>query len=190
LAERVNTQRNDKMYADMAIDALKTGNFGPGSSIGQLTKEAAQALGVPLSPKEREEYFNKMTIEQVKQNFVASAARAAMGAQFTQVESERFAKTLAGINDPKEYIKTVYQIKKALAEVDDAHLQYIRSHKQNLNDAEAAWAATGDAEKIMRSKVDKFKDIPAGGESAPTSGGGETKNQVVDFNTLLQQKKK
>lgn len=189
LAERVNTQRNDKLYADMAIDALKTGNFGPGSSIGQLSKEAAQALGVPLSAKEREEYFNKMTIEQVKQNFVASAARAAMGAQFTQVESERFAKTLAGINDPKEYIKTVYQIKKALAEIDDAHLQYIRSHKQNLNEAEANWAASGEAEKIMRSKVDKFKGLPVGGESteAPSTGGA-TKNQEVDFNTLVNQK--
>lgn len=191
LAERVNTQRNDKMYADMAIDALKTGNFGPGSSIGQLTKEAAQALGVPLSAKEREEYFNKMTIEQVKQNFVASAARAAMGAQFTQVESERFAKTLAGINDPKEYIKTVYQIKKALAEIDDAHLKFIRNSKQNLNEAEAAWTSSGEPEKIMRSTVDKFKGLPVGGESAPAAGGAaQSTNQVVDFNTLLEQQKK
>jgi hypothetical protein len=190
LAERVNTQRNDKLYADMAIDALKTGNFGPGSSIGQLTKEAAQMLGVPLSPKEREEYFNKLTIEQVKQNFVASSARAAMGAQFTQVESERFAKTLAGINEPKEYIKTVYQIKKALAEIDEAKLKYIRSSKQGLNEAEASWAASGEDSKIMRRTVDKFRDIPTGGgSSAPASSGGATKNLVVDFNTLLEQQK-
>jgi hypothetical protein len=190
LAERVNTQRNDKLYADMAIDALKVGKYGPGSSIGQLTKEAAQALGVPLSPKEREQYFNNLTIEQVKQNFVASSARAAMGAQFTQVESERFAKTLAGITDPPEYIKTVYQIKKALAEIDDAHLQYMRSHKQNLNDAEANWSASGKAEEIMRRTVDKFRDIPTGGGSSAPASGGESKNQVVDFNTLIQQKNK
>ena len=170
LAERVNTQRNDKLYADMAIDALNKGSYGPGSSIGQMTAQAAQALGLPLSPGEREEYFNKLTIEQVKQNFVASSARAAMGAQFTQVESERFAKTLAGINDPKEYIKTVYQIKKALAEIDEAHVKYIRSHQTGLAQAEDKWSQTGEPERIMRSTVDKFRNLPSGGTSAAASG--------------------
>ena len=170
LAERVNTQRNDKLYADMAIDALNKGSYGPGSSIGQMTAQAAQALGLPLSAAEREEYFNKLTIEQVRQNFVASSARAAMGAQFTQVESERFAKTLAGINDPKEYIKTVYQIKKALAEIDEAHVKYIRSHQTNLAQAENKWSQTGEPERIMRSTVDKFKNLPSGGTAEAKPG--------------------
>ena len=181
LAERVNSQRNDKMLADMAIDALNTGNFGPGSSIGQLSKEAAQALGIPLSPKEREEYFNKLTIEQVKQNFVASSARAAMGAQFTQVESERFAKTLAGINDPKEYIKTVYQMKKALAEIDEAKYDYLASHKQNLDEANKEWRKTGIPEQIMRSTVDKFKGLPVGGESKTPSGNAPIRRSLNDM---------
>ena len=181
LAERVNVQRNDKLYADMAIDSLNTGNFGPGSSIGQMTKEAAQALGIPLSPKEREEYFNKLTIEQVKQNFVASSARAAMGAQFTQVESERFAKTLAGINDPKEYIKTVYQIKKALAEIDEAKYDYLVSNKQGLDEANKEWRKTGIPEKIMRETVDKFRGLPVGGESKTPSGNAPIRRSLNDM---------
>lgn len=156
LSESVKAQENDVMYADRVLDALKTGNYGPGTSIGQMANQAFQALGIQLSPAEQDQYLRNLTIEQAKQQFVALGAKAAMGAQYTGKESENFAKTLAGINDPKEFIRTVYELKKAKALVDAAHKDFLENSPGDMIKAEREWKKSGIREQIYKDTVTSF----------------------------------
>ena len=160
LSESVKGQENDVLYADRVLDALKTGNYGPGTSIGQMANQAFQALGLKLSPAEQEQYLRNLTIEQAKQQFVALGAKAAMGSQYTGKESENFAKTLAGINDPKEFIRTVYELKKAKALVDAAHKDFLESSPGDMMKAEKEWKNSGIRERIMKETVTSFNKAP------------------------------
>jgi hypothetical protein len=158
LAETVEAQKNDILLAENVLDAIKTGKYGPGSTVWQLSAQGAQALGLPLNEKDRERYLSNLSIEQAKRLFVASGARAAMGAQFTQVESERFEKTLAGIGDPIQYIKNVYQLKIALAKANQEYLQFLDDNPQNMPQAKKAWKQSGRAEQILNENVDYLRE--------------------------------
>ena len=122
----------------------------------ELANQAFQALGIKLSPEEQDQYLRNLTIEQAKQQFVALGAKAAMGAQYTGKESENFAKTLAGINDPKEYIRTVYELKKAKALVDQAHKDFLEASPGDMLKAEREWKNSGIREKIYKDTVTSF----------------------------------
>lgn len=161
LAETVQAQKNDILLAENVLDAIKTGKYGPGSTVWQLSAQGAQALGLPLNEKDRERYLSNLSIEQAKRLFVASGARAAMGAQFTQVESERFEKTLAGIGDPIQYIKNVYQLKIALAKANEEYLQFLDDNPQNMPQAKKAWKESGRAEQILNENVDYLRERSA-----------------------------
>lgn len=161
LAETVEAQKNDIALAQNVLSAIQTGNYGPGSGIRQAVMQASQALGIPQTEKAAEQYLNNLTIEQAKRLFVASGARAAMGAQFTQVESERFEKTLAGITDPKEYIKNVYQMKIALAKISQERLDFLDANPQNMAEANRLWKKSGRAEQLLMENVDYLRDRAA-----------------------------
>ena len=169
LAERVNAQEGQRVFVDSILKAVETGDYGPGTSIGQMTSQAAQAVGLPLSQAERENYLRNLTIENAKKQFVASGAKAAMGSQYTAKESENFEKTLAGINDPKEYIKSVYQIKRASALVDEAHKQFLEDNAGDMIKAEREWKKSGIRDKIFTETVDAFKKKPSESKSEVTS---------------------
>lgn len=169
LAERVNAQEGQRVFVDSILKAVETGDYGPGTSIGQMTSQAAQAVGLPLSQAERENYLRNLTIENAKKQFVASGAKAAMGSQYTAKESENFEKTLAGINDPKEYIKSVYQIKRASALTDEAHKQFLEDNAGDMIKAEREWKKSGIRDKIFTETVDAFKKKLASTESKPAS---------------------
>lgn len=161
LAETVEAQKNDIALAQNVLSAIQTGNYGPGSGIRQAVMQASQALGIPQTEKAAEQYLNNLTIEQAKRLFVASGARAAMGAQFTQVESERFERTLAGITDPKEYIKNVYQMKIALAKISQERLDFLDANPQNMAEANRLWKKSGRAEQILMDNVDYLRERAA-----------------------------
>ena len=166
LADKIEAERDSIIEARNVIEALKTGKYGPGSGIDQVGKQIAQVLGLPLNPKEYEQYLNNLTIEKARQVFKASGARAAMGAQFTENESNNFLKTLASINDPKEYIKAVYQLKIATAEARQARLDNMDANPKNMAAADRKWRESGAGDKFLR-QVDAYK--PSTGTVVPRS---------------------
>lgn len=181
LAEKVRAQADDVLVATDVLEAIKTGSYGPGSGINQAVMRAAKALGIGESEKDAQQYLNNLTIERARELFKASGARAAMGAQFTQTESENFAKTLATITDPKEYIKAVYQMKIALAKINDAHLQYLDDNPTEMAKANKEWKASGIKERMLRENVDYLRERAEGKKAAPKEGAPK---KSVSFNDL------
>lgn len=175
LAEKVAVQEDDVMIANDALEAIKTGNYGPGSGINQAVMRAAKALGIKESEADAQQYINNLNISRAKELFKASGARAAMGAQFTAQEAENFGKTLADITDPKEYIKAVYQVKVAMAEINAAKKAYLDAHPNNMPAANAAWEQSGKKKQMLIDKVDYLKEraqrnAPKGSAAAPSVG--------------------
>jgi len=152
------TNQDEVDSSNRVLQAItKGGERGPGSTIKQGAIAAKMAAGLPLSPEEEAFYMSNLDIEQVKKQAVALGAKAAMGSQYTGKESENFEKTLAGISDPNEFIKTTYQIRKAKALVDLAHEKFLRARPDDMIGAETAWENSGEREKIFRNTVDAFK---------------------------------
>jgi hypothetical protein len=175
LADKIEAERDSIIEAKNVIEALKTGKYGPGSGIDQVGKQIAQVLGLPLNPKEYEQYLNNLTIEKARQVFKATGARAAMGAQFTENESNNFLKTLASINDPKEYIKAVYQLKIATAEARQARLDNMDANPKNMAAADRKWRESGAGDKFLR-QVDAYKSNT--GTVVPRSETGRPKAEA------------
>lgn len=161
LAETVNAQKDAVLIAENVLDAIETGNYGPGSDLNQKLMQGLQAIGVKLSGGQEQQYLNNLTIEQAKRLFVSKDARAAMGAQFTQVESERFEKTLAGITDPKQYIKNVYQLKIATAIANKEKLKFLDKNLDNLPAAIRIWDESGEEQRILNENVDYLRERAA-----------------------------
>lgn len=175
---------NKTMYQDaadsakMAIKAVDEGKGeeqGPGSSIKQSYIFAKIAAGVPVDPEELARYSRNLTIEQAKQQYVAHGAKAAMGAQYTGKEADNFAKSLASINDPAEFVKTTFQIMQAKNEVNLAHLRFLDKYPKDLAGGERAWDASGERERIFKDAVTAFNKTPAA-TKAPNIKGDATKH--------------
>jgi hypothetical protein len=158
LAANIKANENEVMAADRVLEAIPKGERGPGTGIKQTYLASKMATGLPLTPEEEAFYMSNLDIEQVKKQDVALGAKAAMGSQYTGKESENFEKTLAGISNPNEFIKTTYQIRKAKALVDLAHEKYLRQFPDDKINAENNWDNTGIKEKIFRDTVDVFKN--------------------------------
>jgi hypothetical protein len=185
LAEKVNAQSEDVLLAQDVLEAIKTGNYGPGSGINQGIMRAAKALGIRESEKDAQQFLNNLTIIRAKELFKASGARAAMGSQFTAGESENFGKTLADITDPIEYIKNVYQLKIAMAKMNQEYLDYLDAHPTNLANAKKQWKASGRREEILRENVDylREREEKLKGKPGATPKEGEPKKSIP-FNDL------
>ena len=185
LADKVNAQSEDVLLAQDVLEAIKTGNYGPGSGINQGIMRAAKALGIGESEKDAQQYLNNLTITRAKELFKASGARAAMGSQFTAGESENFGKTLADITDPKEYIKNVYQLKIAMAKMNQEYLDYLDAHPTSLANAKKQWKASGRREEILRENVDylREREEKRKGKPGAESKEGEPKKSIP-FNDL------
>jgi hypothetical protein len=185
LAATVESQKNDTLLAQDVLEAIKTGSYGPGSGVNQAIMRAAQALGIGTSEKDAQQYLNNLTITRAKELFKASGARDAMGSQFTASESENFGKTLADITDPKEYIKNVYQLKIAMAKMNQEYLDYLDEHPTDLVGAKKQWKASGRREEILRENVDylREREEKRKGKSGAASKEGEPKKSI-SFNDL------
>jgi hypothetical protein len=185
LAEKVNAQSEDVILAQDVLEAIKTGNYGPGSGINQGVMRAAKALGIGESEKDAQQYLNNLTITRAKELFKASGARAAMGSQFTAGESENFGKTLADITDPKEYIKNVYQLKIAMAKMNAEYLQYLDDHPTDMVGAKKQWKASGRREEILRENVDYLREREEKQKVKPEAAPKESKpKKTISFNDL------
>jgi len=169
LTSRVDVQRNDVTNADKALDAITKADFGPGGApkmeVIKLKMLAEMAGGPKLvTPQEEAFYLAGQNLENVKQSQVALGAKAAMGAQYTGKESDNFAKTLAGISDKNVYIKSIYQMQKAKAMIDNAHLEYLNRHQDDPQTANANWNREGGigqqtSTNILTNTVEAFKNM-------------------------------
>ena len=159
LSDKVEAQTNDEINAKQILGSLDKGSFGPGTSIDQGLSTMLQTVGVKPNKAEQVKYLNNLNIEQARQLFSASGARAAMGAQFTENESKRFLQTLAGIDNPKEYIKQVYQLKLAEAKLNQARLDYLNSNPTNMAKADRDWRNSDQREKILKEYAPIYSKI-------------------------------
>jgi hypothetical protein len=98
-----------------------------------------------------------------------AGARQAMGAQFTQKEGESWLANFPGINDPKEYIKNMYQLQKARALVDDNLYDTLIANPGHEQEAYLKWKKSGIKNKIMQENVDAFKNGPKTAKAAEPS---------------------
>ena len=176
LSDKVAAQENDIINAKQILGSIESGGkFGPGTSIDQGLSTALQAVGVKPNKAEQLKYLNNLNIEQARQLFSASGARAAMGAQFTENESKRFLNTLAGIDNPKEYIKQVYQLKIAEAKLNQARLDYLNEHPTTMAQADKDWRNSSERERILREnapiymKISDKADAAAKKDTAPAA---------------------
>jgi murein DD-endopeptidase MepM/ murein hydrolase activator NlpD len=159
LSDKVAAQENDETNARQILGSLDKGKFGPGTSIDQGLSTALQAVGVEPNKEEQLRYLNNLNIEQARQLFSASGARAAMGAQFTENESKRFLQTLAGIDNPKKYIKQVYQLKIAEAKLNQARLDYLNEHPTTMAQADKDWRNSSAREDILKQYAPIYSKI-------------------------------
>jgi len=197
LSDKVEAQTNDEINAKQILGSLDKGSFGPGTSIDQGLSTMLQTVGVKPNKAEQVKYLNNLNIEQARQLFSASGARAAMGAQFTENESKRFLQTLAGIDNPKEYIKQVYQLKLAEAKLNQARLDYLNSNTTNMAKADMDWRNSNQREKILKeyapiyskiadkANVEMAKDKGTTGNKTIVKQGKVTDEKHPDFNKTV-----
>jgi len=197
LSDKVEAQTNDEINAKQILGSLDKGSFGPGTSIDQGLSTMLQTVGVKPNKAEQVKYLNNLNIEQARQLFSASGARAAMGAQFTENESKRFLQTLAGIDNPKEYIKQVYQLKLAEAKLNQARLDYLNSNTTNMAKADRDWRNSDQREKILKeyapiyskiadkANVEMAKDKGTTGNKTIVKQGKVTDEKHPDFNKTV-----
>ena len=197
LSDKVEAQTNDEINAKQILGSLDKGSFGPGTSIDQGLSTMLQTVGVKPNKAEQVKYLNNLNIEQARQLFSASGARAAMGAQFTENESKRFLQTLAGIDNPKEYIKQVYQLKLAEAKLNQARLDYLNSNPTNMAKADRDWRNSDQREKILKeyapiyskisdkANVEMAKDKGTTGNKTIVRQGKVTDEKHPDFNKTV-----
>ena len=197
LSDKVEAQTNDEINAKQILGSLDKGSFGPGTSIDQGLSTMLQTVGVKPNKAEQVKYLNNLNIEQARQLFSASGARAAMGAQFTENESKRFLQTLAGIDNPKEYIKQVYQLKLAEAKLNQARLDYLNSNPTNMAKADMDWRNSNQREKILKeyapiyskiadkANVEMAKDKGTTGNKTIVRQGKVTDEKHPDFNKTV-----
>ena len=158
LAEAVKANENAVQSADAVLEAIPAAIRNPATPIEQAYIGTKMATGLPVSPEETAAYMSNLTIDQAQKQFVALGAKAAMGSQYTGKESDNFQKTLAGISNPNEFIKTTYQIIKAKALIDLAHEKYLRQYPDDKLTGQANWENSGERERIFKANVDAFKN--------------------------------
>jgi soluble lytic murein transglycosylase-like protein len=180
LSDKVAAQENDILNSKQILGSIEEGGkFGPGTSIDQALSTALQAVGVKPNKAEQIKYLNNLNIEQARQLFSASGARAAMGAQFTENESNRFLKTLAGIDNPKEYIKQVYQLKIAEAKLNQARLDYLNDHPTQMAKADRDWRNSSERERILRENAPIYMKISDKADATAAKDKGATPTKTV-----------
>ena len=169
LVTNKKTYQDEVMSADKVLESRGTGERDISTPIKQKYIATKMGTGLPVSEEEKAFFLSNLNIEQVKKQDVALGAKAAMGSQYTGKESENFEKTLAGISDPNEFIKTTYQIRKAKALVDLAHERFLSKYPSNRVFGEDKWEESGIREDIFRKNVDAFKTAAKTIETKPNT---------------------
>jgi hypothetical protein len=169
ITENAQIAKGVKEMADTVLANIENNRFGPGTKLNQSLMEYAQLAGVKLKPNEMQKFVDNLGIETARKFLSAAGARQAMGAQFTATESADWLKAFAGIDNPKEYLKNFYQIKKAGALVDIDLKNYLIRNKGREQDAYIEWQDSGAKDKIMQENVDAFKGGKLGKVDVPGS---------------------
>ena len=169
LADNTKTREDIVNYSDQVLEAIKTGKYGPGTGIDQTLSKYLQTVGIEPNAAEKQKFITNLTIEQARSLMAYAGARQAMGAQFTQKEGESWLANFPGINDPKEYIKNMYQLQKARALVDDNLYDTLIANPGHEQEAYLKWKKSGIKNKIMQENVDAFKNGPKTAKAAEPS---------------------
>jgi hypothetical protein len=169
LADNTKTREDIVNYSDQVLEAIKTGKYGPGTGIDQTLSKYLQTVGIEPTATEKQKFITNLTIEQARSLMAYAGARQAMGAQFTQKEGESWLANFPGINDPKEYIKNMYQLQKARALVDDDLYDTLIANPGHEQEAYLKWKKSGIKNKIMQENVDAFKNGPKTAKAAEAS---------------------
>lgn len=158
ITEKAKVAEGIKDKAETVLANIENNNFGPGTKLGQSFMEYAQLAGVKLKPNELQKYVDNMGIETARKFMSAAEARQAMGSQFTAQEANDWLKAFGGIDNPKEYLKNFYQVRKAGAMVDIDLKNYLLRNKGREQEAYIEWQDSGAKDRIMQQNVDAFKN--------------------------------
>lgn len=158
ITEKAEIAEGVKDKAETVLANIENNNFGPGTKLGQSFMEYAQLAGVKLKPNELQKYVDNMGIETARKFMSAAEARQAMGSQFTAQEAGDWLKAFGGIDNPKEYLKNFYQVRKAGAMVDIDLKDYLLRNKGREQEAYIEWKNSGAKNRIMQENVDAFKN--------------------------------
>ena len=162
LGKRIEANRDVYELSKRALSRLDEVKFGPGSGIKLDYIKGKMAVNAPVTAAEEKFYEAAMDLENVKGSKVALGAKAAMGAQYTQKESENFAKLFAGITDKNQYGKMIYQLDKTRHEIDIAHQQFLTDYIEaggSPSRAEKEWQNSGVSPRMLKENVDVFKNM-------------------------------
>jgi len=94
------------------LDILDKTKTGPGASTAMLVTELKGFFG-ELKPEQLQQLVNQKTITQTQATLIASGIKSAFGAQLSDKEGDRFAKTLFTIDDPKQFIRATLELQRA-----------------------------------------------------------------------------
>jgi hypothetical protein len=94
------------------LDILDKTKVGPGASTAMLVTEL-KGFFKELKPDELQQLINQKTITQTQATLIASGIKSAFGAQLSDKEGDRFAKTLFTIDDPRQFVRAVLELRRA-----------------------------------------------------------------------------
>ena len=162
LAGEVASQKKDELKSKQILGSLQNNTFGPGTSIDQGVSKTLQTLGFNGSPEDQAKFMSNLNIEQARKLLSLSGMRPALGAAFTENENKAFTELTPGIDSPKEMLKQYYQYRIAEAAINKDHKAYLdnyAAHHDTMAQADAAWQASGQADKILKEKAPLYYKI-------------------------------
>jgi hypothetical protein len=109
---KVTAEKDLPPQITRTLDILDKTKTGPGASTAMLVTEL-KGFFKELKPDELQQLINQKTINQTQATLIASGIKAAFGAQLSDKEGDRFAKTLFTIDDPKQFIRASLELKRA-----------------------------------------------------------------------------
>lgn len=162
LAGEVASQKKDELKSKQILGSLQNNTFGPGTSIDQGVSKTLQTLGFNGSPEDQAKFMSNLNIEQARKLLSLSGMRPALGSAFTENENKAFTELTPGIDSPKEMLKQYYQYRIAEAAINKDHKAYLdnyAAHYDTMAQADAAWQASGQADKILKEKAPLYYKI-------------------------------
>jgi hypothetical protein len=146
-------QRNLALPAqiDNAIATLNKTKVGPGTGLKQLMLEAKGTF-TNLPPDEMKYLASLRTLDSVGKKIILSDAKGLLPGSFSDSDRAYIDKTGYGINDPKEFVKSTLELKKASVLANNDYANYLSRPENSgrIDEAKAQYIAEGRGMKILR----------------------------------------
>ena len=136
---------------DNAIATLNKTKVGPGTGLKQIMLEAKGTF-TNLPADEMKYLANLRTLDSVGKKIILSDAKGLLPGSFSDSDRAYIDKTGYGINDPKEFVKSTLELKKASILANNDYANYLSKPENSgrIAEAKAQYIAEGRGMKILR----------------------------------------